>query len=102
MKSGEIDLSVSVGELRLANPLLAASGCFGYGLDYDPLLPPEHFGAVVTKTVTPKPRKGNPVPRLMETPAGMLNSIGLENVGIEAFLAEKLPALAGRGIRPVV
>ncbi len=96
------DLSVLVGELELANPLLAASGCFGYGLEYDPLLPPEEFGAFVTKTVTPLPRTGNPVPRLMETASGMLNSIGLENVGIEAFITEKLPALAERGLRPVV
>ena len=97
-----VDLGARVGELQLANPLLAASGCFGYGLDYDPLLPPEVFGAVVTKTITPLPRKGNPVPRLMETPAGMLNSIGLENVGLDAFVETKLPALAARGLRPVV
>ena len=102
MSEAAVDLSVAFGALRLRNPLLAASGCFGYGLDYDPLLPPESFGAIVTKTVTPLPRKGNPVPRLMETPAGMLNSIGLENVGIEAFLSGKLPALAARGVRPVV
>lgn len=95
-------LAVRVGALEFANPLLAASGCFGYGLDYDPLLPPETFGAVVTKTVTPSPRRGNPTPRLMETPAGMLNSIGLENVGLADFMTEKLPALAERGLRPVV
>lgn len=95
-------LTTRCGSLTLANPLLAASGCFGYGLDADPLIPPERFGAVVTKTVTPLPRKGNPVPRLRETTAGMLNSIGLENVGLEAFLADKLPALAARGLRPVV
>ena len=96
------DLSVRVGDVALANPLLAASGCFGYGLDGDPLLPPEAFGAVVTKTVTPAPRRGNPPPRLAETAAGLLNSIGLENVGLAAFLDEKLPALAARGLRPVV
>ncbi len=95
-------LRCRVGAVELANPLLAASGCFGYGLDYDGLVPPEAFGAVVTKTVTPAPRRGNPTPRLMETPAGMLNSIGLENVGLDAFLADKLPALAARGVRPVV
>jgi len=97
-----VSLAVQVGALRLRNPLLAASGCFGYGLDYDPLLPPETFGAVVTKTITPAPRRGNPMPRIAETPAGMLNSIGLENVGLAAFLAEKLPALAARGVAPVV
>lgn len=97
-----VSLAVRVGELALANPLLAASGCFGYGLDCDPLLPPETFGAVVTKTITPLPRAGNPLPRIAETPAGMLNSIGLENVGLAVFLAEKLPALAARGVAPVV
>jgi len=97
-----VSLAVRVGGLTLANPLLAASGCFGYGLDLDPLLPPETFGAIVTKTITPLPRRGNPMPRLVETPAGMLNSIGLENVGLAAFLAEKLPALAARGVAPVV
>ncbi|MBN2171919.1 MAG: dihydroorotate dehydrogenase [Candidatus Krumholzibacteriota bacterium] len=96
------DLSVHVGGLTLANPLLAASGCFGYGLDCDPLIAPEIFGAVVTKTVTPEPRRGNTPPRLAETPAGLLNSIGLENVGLAAFLDEKLPALGARGLRPVV
>ena len=95
-------LRCRVGAVELDSPLLAASGCFGYGLEYDGILPPEAFGAVVTKTVTPAPRRGNPTPRLMETPAGMLNSIGLENVGLEAFFAEKLPTLAERGVRPVV
>ncbi len=95
-------LRCRVASVELANPLLAASGCFGYGLEYDSLLPPETFGAVVTKTVTPLPRRGNPLPRLRETPAGMLNSIGLENVGLDAFLADKLPALAARGVKPVV
>lgn len=96
------DLSVKVGDLKLANPLIAASGCFAYGREYDPLLPPGLFGAVVTKTVTPLPRPGNPPPRLIETPAGMLNSIGLENVGLDAFLADKLPALADCGTAVIV
>ncbi len=87
------DLRVSAGGLELKNPMLAASGCFGYGLEADPVIPPSLFGGIVTKTLTPTPRRGNPVPRLAETAAGMLNSIGLENVGLEAFLAEKLPAL---------
>ncbi len=96
------DLSVHAGGLALKNPLLAASGCFGYGLEADPVIPPSLFGGIVTKTITPAPRKGNPVPRLAETPAGMLNSIGLENVGLEAFIAEKLPALEGADTKIVV
>ncbi len=96
------DLRVRAGGLELKNPLLAASGCFGYGLEADPVIPPSLFGGIVTKTITPAPRKGNPVPRLAETPAGMLNSIGLENVGLEAFLDEKLPALEGADTKIVV
>ncbi len=87
------DLLVFAGGLELKNPMLAASGCFGYGLEADPVIPPSLFGGIVTKTITPAPRRGNPVPRLAETHAGMLNSIGLENVGLDAFLADKLPAL---------
>lgn len=92
-----IDLSVRLGGLRLKNPVMAASGTFGYGTEYRGLCPPSDFGAVITKTVTLEPREGNPPPRLCETPAGMLNSIGLANVGIERFLAEKLPQLRRSG-----
>ncbi|MCP4547842.1 MAG: dihydroorotate dehydrogenase [bacterium] len=102
IRAGQPDLSVEVGSLQLTNPLCSASGCFGYGLDCDPLLPPEVFGGVVTKTVTPQPRKGNPVPRLRETSSGLLNSIGLENCGLSPFILEKIPALAARGIKPIV
>ncbi len=87
------DLRVFAGGLELKNPMLAASGCFGYGLEADPVIPPSLFGGIVTKTITPAPRKGNPVPRLAETTAGMLNSIGLENVGLKDFLRMKLPSL---------
>jgi dihydroorotate dehydrogenase (NAD+) catalytic subunit len=96
------DLRVKAGGLQLANPLLAASGCYGYGTDLGELLPPTVFGAVVTKTVTPRPRRGNPIPRMAETPAGMLNSIGLENVGLDAFMDEKLPVLVETGAQAVV
>ncbi len=92
-----IDHSVSLCGLKLKNPVMAASGTFGYGTEYRGLCPPSDFGAVITKTVTLEPRVGNPPPRLCETPAGMLNSIGLANVGIERFLAEKLPALRRSG-----
>ncbi|MCU0607053.1 MAG: dihydroorotate dehydrogenase [Candidatus Edwardsbacteria bacterium] len=90
-----IDLSVSFAGLRLKNPVIAASGTFGYGTEYRGLA--AAFGAIVTKTVTAAPRAGNAPPRLCETRSGMLNSIGLANVGIEAFLRDKLPALAGCG-----
>lgn len=93
------EYSVRIGPATFANPYFAASGCFGYGLEYERFLPPGEFGAVVTKTVTPLPRAGNPVPRLQETPSGLLNSIGLQNVGIEAYLRDKLPPLvAAHGV----
>ncbi|MBU0514551.1 MAG: dihydroorotate dehydrogenase [Proteobacteria bacterium] len=87
------DLSVAVGGLRLKNPVLAASGTFGYGTEYQDLFDPGGLGGVVVKGVSLEPRSGNPPPRICETPAGMLNAIGLQNVGVDRFLAEKLPAL---------
>lgn len=91
----DIDLSVAFAGLRLKNPVIAASGTFGYGTEYGQAA--SAFGAIVTKTVTLAPRPGNPPPRLWETPSGMLNSIGLANVGSDAFIREKLPALARCG-----
>ncbi len=90
------DLSVRLGSLRLANPVLCASGTFGYGTE-EPLAA-ARLGGVVTKTVTRAPRSGNPPPRIVETPSGMLNSIGLQNVGVVRFLAEKLPPLRDLGV----
>jgi dihydroorotate dehydrogenase (NAD+) catalytic subunit len=87
------DLSVSVGPLRLKNPVLTASGTFGYGLEFLPFLDLADLGGIVVKGLSPKPRRGNPPERIVETPAGMLNAIGLQNVGVDAFIAEKLPAL---------
>ncbi len=89
------DLSVQIGSLRLKNPVLTASGTFGYGLEYGDYFDVSLLGGIVTKTVTLEPREGNPMPRIAETPAGMLNSIGLANVGVERFLSEKLPQLMG-------
>jgi dihydroorotate dehydrogenase (NAD+) catalytic subunit len=97
-----IDLSVRIGGLKLANPVLAASGTFGYGTEYADFFDVSRLGGLVTKTVTLEPREGNPMPRLAETPCGMLNSIGLANVGAARFVAEKLPALSGLGTRVVV
>lgn len=88
-----IDLSISLGKLKLKNPVLVASGTYGYGTEYAELVNPEELGGVVTKTITLEPRPGNPPPRLAETPSGLLNSIGLDNVGWEVFFKEKLPFL---------
>jgi len=88
-----VDLSVRIGPLVLRNPILTASGTFGYGDEYAHVVDLAAIGGVVTKTVTVKPRPGNAPQRVAETAAGMLNSIGLENVGLERFRDEKLPRL---------
>ena len=88
-----MDLSVDLGGLRLVNPVIAASGTFGYGLEYSSLVDLNGLGAFSTKGLSLKPKIGNPVPRVIETSSGMLNSIGLENIGIDAFLTEKLTQL---------
>lgn len=90
-----IELSVKLGRLHLNNPVTVASGTYGYGTEYLSLYPPSRLGGVFLKGITPKPRAGNLPPRIVETPAGMLNAIGLQNVGIEGLLNEKLPALKG-------
>jgi len=89
----DVDLSVSVGTLRLRNPILAASGTFGYGLEFAHLVNLEALGGFVTKGLSREPIEGAPAPRVCETASGMLNAIGLENVGVRAFVAEKLPVL---------
>lgn len=86
-------LAVSIGGLNLKNPVMPASGTFGYGEEYAPFADLNRLGAVVTKGISLRPRAGNPPPRIMETPAGMLNAVGLQNVGVRAFVAEKLPYL---------
>ncbi len=88
-----IDLRVSIAGLELKNPVIAASGTFGYGAEYSGLAEPGDFGAIITKTVTLEPRPGNRPPRICETSCGMLNSIGLANVGFAVFREDKLPAL---------
>jgi len=88
-----VDLSVRLGPLTLENPVLTASGTFGYGDEYAHVVDPRGLGAVITKTVTLEPRAGNSPVRVAETAGGMLNSIGLENVGLERFRREKLPRL---------
>jgi dihydroorotate dehydrogenase (NAD+) catalytic subunit len=100
--ASKIDLGVELGPLRLANPVLVASGTFGYGDELPDLTEVERLGGIVTKTVTLEPRAGNPPPRLQETPAGLLNSIGLQNVGCELFGAQVLPRLLALGPAIVV
>ena len=86
-------LAVRVAGLELRNPLLSASGTFGHGLEMQGFCPPELVGGLVSKTVTLRPRHGNPHPRICETEAGLLNSIGLENRGIDSYLADVLPRM---------
>ncbi len=86
-------LATTVGSLEFKNPIIAASGTFGYGREYEPSADPRVFGGVALKGTTPKPQAGNPPPRLVETPAGLVNSIGLENPGIAVVIKEKLPQL---------
>jgi dihydroorotate dehydrogenase (NAD+) catalytic subunit len=88
-----VNLSVDIGRLTLKNPVMTASGTFGYGEEYSEFLDLNRLGAVVVKGLSPTPRQGNPVPRVVETPSGMLNAIGLQNIGIKAFVKEKLPFL---------
>jgi len=90
------DLQVQIGGLELANPVGLASGTFGYGSEYDELVDIDSVGAMYTKAITLEPRQGNRTPRIVETPSGMLNSIGLANPGLESFLKDKLPGLRAR------
>jgi dihydroorotate dehydrogenase (NAD+) catalytic subunit len=88
-----IDLSIKIGNLKFANPILTASGTFGSGEEFNPFINLNQLGGIVTKAVTPEPRPGNPFPRIAETPCGMLNSIGLTNIGVKRYIKEKLPFL---------
>jgi dihydroorotate dehydrogenase (NAD+) catalytic subunit len=89
----DVDLSVAIGALRFRNPILAASGTFGYGLEFAHLVDLSRLGGLVTKGLSREPIEGAPAPRLCETPSGMLNAVGLQNVGVRAFVEQKLPAL---------
>jgi dihydroorotate dehydrogenase (NAD+) catalytic subunit len=91
------DLSVRIGSLTLANPVIAASGCFGYGVEYAPSVNLAALGGVAVKGLFLKEREGHPPPRIVETPAGMLNAIGLQGIGVDRFVAEKLPELRRLG-----
>ena len=87
------DISIKLCGLELKNPVMTASGTFGYGSEFDSLIDLNQLGAIVVKGISLKPMPGNPPPRIVETPAGMLNAIGLANIGIEKFLTDKLPWL---------
>ncbi|MCH8029176.1 MAG: dihydroorotate dehydrogenase [Candidatus Dadabacteria bacterium] len=96
------DISVKLGALELPSPVMAASGTFGFGLEYRDVLDYNKLGAIVTKGVSLKPREGNPMPRIVETPCGMLNSIGLQNPGVESFVGDLLPQVKGLGVPIIV
>jgi dihydroorotate dehydrogenase (NAD+) catalytic subunit len=97
-----IDLSVNIGRLKLKNPVMTASGTFGYGEEYAEFVDLNMLGAIVVKGISLKPMEGNPPPRICETPCGMLNAIGLQNVGLKQFLKEKLPYLRAFDSRIIV
>ena len=87
------EMAVNVAGIALRNPVMTASGTFGYGKEFADYVDLLKIGAFITKGLSLKPRSGNPTPRVVETPGGMLNAIGLQNVGIEAFIAQKVPFL---------
>ncbi|MFH1081189.1 MAG: dihydroorotate dehydrogenase [Pseudomonadota bacterium] len=95
------NLAVDIGGLKLRNPVMAASGTFGYGEEYAPYMDLNTMGAIVVKGLSLEPRMGNPPPRIMETPCGMLNAVGLQNIGVRAFIETKLPFLKQFGT-PVI
>ena len=97
-----VDLSVDLAGIPMANPLMTASGTSGYGPEHAKLIDLTKLGAFVTKAISPEPRKGNPPERIVETPAGMLNAIGLANLGLERFIADRVPFLEKLGIPIIV
>ncbi|PIW00875.1 MAG: dihydroorotate dehydrogenase [Deltaproteobacteria bacterium CG17_big_fil_post_rev_8_21_14_2_50_51_6] len=98
----EADLGVEIAGVKLKNPVIAASGTFGYGEEYAGLFDINSLGGLVVKGISLKPRQGNPPPRIVETPCGMLNSIGLANIGLDAFVKERLPYLSGLSTAVIV
>ena len=102
MDPSEMDLSVTIGPLRLKNPLIAASGCFGYGVEYADVVDLSSLGGLVSKGLFLEEREGHPAPRIAETPAGMLNASGLQGIGVRRFVEEKLPELKARNATVLV
>jgi dihydroorotate dehydrogenase (NAD+) catalytic subunit len=97
-----MDLSVQIGSLALTNPLIAASGCYGYGVEYAEAVDLSSLGAVVSKGLFLKPREGHPPERIVETPSGMLNAIGLQGIGVRRYISEKLPELRRLGATNII
>jgi dihydroorotate dehydrogenase (NAD+) catalytic subunit len=91
--SSGVDLRVSIGSIHLKNPIIAASGTFGYGVEFAEIVDLNRLGGIVVKGLSAQPMAGNPAPRMCETPSGMVNAIGLQNIGVRAFAAEKMPLL---------
>ena len=98
----EINSSTHIGPIDLRNPVLVASGTFGYGDEISDIVQADKLGGIITKTITLHPKQGNPSPRIAEVTGGLLNSIGLQNIGAEAFVREKLPALRQLDTRIIV
>src|ERR1700733_1450883 len=86
-------MRVTIAGVELRSPVIAASGTFGYGIEFEEIVSLDKIGAFVTKGLSREPMAGNPSPRIVETPAGMINAIGLQNIGVRAFVSEKLPRL---------
>jgi dihydroorotate dehydrogenase (NAD+) catalytic subunit len=96
------DMSVNIGSLKLDNPVMTASGTFGYAREFENLMNLHRLGAVIVKGISLNPRPGNPPPRIVETACGMLNAIGLQNVGVDRFITEKMTYLAGLNVPVIV
>ncbi len=97
-----LNLETKIGKLTLKNPVLVASGTFGQAKEFEPFMDLKQLGGIVTKTITVKPRLGNPPPRIVETPSGMLNAIGLQNPGVDHFISDKLPYMRSLKIPIIV
>jgi dihydroorotate dehydrogenase (NAD+) catalytic subunit len=97
-----MNTSVNLGGIKMKNPVTTASGTFGFGLEYQPYVDLQRLGAIIVKGTTPQPRAGNPPPRIVETPSGMLNAIGLQNPGVERVAEEIMPRLAELGVPVIV
>ena len=102
MQADHVSLEVNVAGIRMRTPVMVASGTFGYGSEYVDFVDLNQLGAIVVKGITSVPWRGNPMPRIMETPSGMLNAIGLQNVGVDGFISEKLPYLRNFDVPVVV
>jgi dihydroorotate dehydrogenase (NAD+) catalytic subunit len=98
----QTSLAVNIGGIRMKNPVIGASGIFGYGEEYRKHFSLNHLGAIITKGISLKPHSGNPPPRLIETTGGMLNAIGLQNIGVRALIKEKMPHLKKQGVPVIV